>query len=121
MLEAEKFEYAEIDRGMKSQAALVRSDRVIELHPVAALVADIALVIGPRNPEHNHPIGLGHPLENLHLEVDWFIRDIRKDGSGYFGNRLMELGFTRITLLYPIHESFEIFFGLAHCSPPLFL
>jgi len=60
LFEAEKFEDREIDAGVEAQAALVGSDRIVELHPPGAVGTDIALVVFPADAEYHHPVGFGH-------------------------------------------------------------
>ena len=50
---------------MESQAPLVGSDGAVHLNPVTFVYLDLSLVINPGDPEKDHPLGLGHPLEDF--------------------------------------------------------
>ena len=99
---------------METQASLVGSDRVIELHPVTALVTNITLVIGPGHAEHDNPIGLRHAFHDLHLVINGFVCDVRENRVGDLGNRLVKFQLPGITFPYPVHETLEINWCFVH-------
>src|SRR6185369_8962057 len=65
LLECQELQNAEIDRRMEPETALVRTDSAVHLDAEAAIDLDIAMVIEPRNAEHQHALGLRYALENL--------------------------------------------------------
>ena len=50
---------------MEAQAALVRAERAVELHPEAAVDVDLAAIVGPDHAEDDLPLGLADALEEL--------------------------------------------------------
>ena len=69
LLEAQELEHANGDGGVEAQAALVGADGGVELHAVAAVDLDLALVVDPRHAEHDHALGLDDALEKRGLLV----------------------------------------------------
>ena len=84
LLEAEELKDAEVNRGVKSQTALVRSDSAVELNSVTAVNLNSAVVIDPSYSEHDLTLRLYDSLKNLLLDK---LRVSRKCGS----NRIKEL------------------------------
>ena len=64
LLKPKKLNDGQVHAGVKAQAALVRTDGRIELDPVAAVHPDLAAVVHPRDPEHDHTLRLHHALNN---------------------------------------------------------
>ena len=64
LLEGEELEDGEVDGGVEAEAALVGSDRAVELDAVAAVDVDLALVVGPRHTEDDRALGGDHALED---------------------------------------------------------
>ena len=64
LLKPEEFDDGKVDGRMQSQAALVRTDGVVELDAVAGVHADLAAVVHPRNAEDDLTVGLGDALED---------------------------------------------------------
>ena len=48
LLEGQELQHAEVDRGVETQAALVRPDRAVHLDAIAAVDLDLSLVVRPR-------------------------------------------------------------------------
>jgi hypothetical protein len=55
---------------VEADAALVGADRVVVLDAVAALDADVAVVVLPADAERDHPVGLGDAAQDLLAE--WY-------------------------------------------------
>ena len=62
LLESEKFKNTLVDRRMKTQPALVRSDSVVELYAVSAVYVIIALRVFPYHSERNNSVRFDYPL-----------------------------------------------------------
>ena len=52
---------------METESALVRTDSVVELHPVAQVDLNIAIVIHPGNFNCEYTVRLNQPLKNTCL------------------------------------------------------
>ena len=96
LLKAEEFEDAEVHRGMEAQAALVGADGVVELHAVALVDADMALVVHPGHAEEDHAVRLDHALEDGVALVDGIAVHDRREGFEHLARRLMEFRFAGI-------------------------
>jgi hypothetical protein len=79
LLEAEKFDDAEVHARMKTQATLVRSERRVELHPESPVDTNGACVINPGNPEHDLSFWLYKPVEHTAFEELWVLGYDRGD------------------------------------------
>ena len=69
LLEGEELQDAEVDRGMEAQAALVGADGAVHLDAEAAVDLDVALIVHPRDAEHEDALGLRDALENPRRDV----------------------------------------------------
>ena len=96
LLKGQELENAEVDRRMKAETALVGTDRAAHLDPVAAVDVDFSGVVHPGHAEHDHPLGLDHPIQHLGLSVLGMNFEDRPDGLGHLAYGLMELGLARI-------------------------
>ena len=95
---------------MLTYASLVRADGTIHLHPIAAVDMDLAAVVGPRNPEHDHALGLDHPFQNLEVHQVGIRHHIVGDAFDYLSDRLVELALTGIARDEFRHELLDIIF-----------
>ena len=59
LLEAQKLEDAQIDRGVEPEPALIRSQGRVELHTVPAVDLELALVVLPDDAELDDALGDG--------------------------------------------------------------
>ena len=64
LLEGEELQDAQVDRGMEAQAALVGADGAVHLDAETAIDLDVAMVVKPRNAEHQDALGFHDALEN---------------------------------------------------------
>ena len=69
LLEGQELQDAEIDRGMEAQAALVGADGAVHLNAEAAIDLNVALVVKPRNAEHQDALGLHDALKDAGRDV----------------------------------------------------
>mmetsp|Transcript_9948 Transcript_9948/g.30293 ORF Transcript_9948/g.30293 Transcript_9948/m.30293 type:complete len:338 (-) Transcript_9948:224-1237(-) len=94
LLEGQELEDGQVDGGVEPEAALVRAASLVHLHPEAAVHALPPVVVDPRNPEDDHPLGLHHPPEGLHaLGV---VPQQRSHALQGLRHRLQELGLVRV-------------------------
>ena len=104
LLKSEKFQDAQTHRRVIANPAFVRPDRIVELHAVAAVNANIPVVIHPVYPEDDDPVRLGHPLENFGILVLAVVLHKGHDRFGDLIDRLVKFRFTRIPFLDILHE-----------------
>ena len=103
---------------MEANAALVRTDGVVELHAMATVDADIAVVVLPGHAEGDNAIRLGHPLQNHVLRVFRLISDIWQNGRCDLLHRLVKFGFARTAFFYTVHKIVQIVSCKSHwCLP----
>ena len=67
LLEAQELQYGEVHRRVESQSTLVRANGTIELHAVADVHLNLALVVDPGHAEGSDTFGLDDTLNNLSL------------------------------------------------------
>ena len=99
---------------MEPQAALVGADRAVHLDAETAVDLDLALVVDPRHAEHDHPLGLDQPLENLRLAIGGGGFDDRHDRFDHFMHGLKELGLAGILGRHLLHERIDRIRGFDH-------
>src|SRR5205807_5571207 len=110
LFEREKFQDAEIDGGMKSQSAFVRADRAVHLDSEPALHVDLAFVVLPRDPEHDHAFRLDNSLENFRFAIARVSIQNQRERLDYFLDRLVKLGFARVLGLLFGHQIRNVIF-----------
>ena len=114
LFEGQELQHAFGDAGMEADAALVRADGVVVLHPPAALHADIALVVFPADAEADHPVRLGDAAQDLVLVVLFLVLDEVEDVLGDFLDRLDEFGLARIAALHAMDEARQVDMFIGH-------
>ena len=112
LLEAEELQHGEIDRRIEAKAAFVRADRRIELDAVAAVDADDAFVVDPRNAEDDRALRLDDPFQNGFRLI--FGMGVHHGGERRedFFHGLQEFGLVRVLLLDVFQYTVNVF---AHC------
>ena len=65
LLKAKELDDAEVDRGMKTQPALVRAEGAVELNAEAAVDLDLTLVVPPGYPEDDLPLRFADALNDF--------------------------------------------------------
>ncbi len=93
---------------MEPQSALVRADRVVELHPPRSVGPDLAAVVLPGDPEDDDPIRLGHPFEDLRVAILLVIERERDQRLGHLAHRLLEFGLARVPPFESVHEPLDL-------------
>jgi hypothetical protein len=96
LLEREELQEAQVHRGMEPKSSLVRPDRAVHLDAIAAVDLDLAGVVHPRDAEHDHALGLDHPLEDLRLAVLGIPFEGDLNRLGHLAHRLVELELARV-------------------------
>lgn len=100
LLESEKFHHGEVDVGLETEPALVRSYRVIELHAEAAVHVPDAFVVLPRHTEDDLPVGFDHSFEDaVAAEELLVLLDGGSERAEHLAHRLHKFGFARILAL----------------------
>ena len=109
LLEAEELQNADIDRRMKTESALVRSDGAVELDAEGTVHMHVSGVVGPGNTEGDYTLRLDKALQKSGLAVDLFIRvHDRADGLQDFACGLDEFRFIRVLLADDFHYLINI-------------
>jgi hypothetical protein len=112
LLKGQKFEYAQIDRRMKTDSALVGTDGAVHLHPETPVDMHFALIVHPRHAEDDDPLRLDHALDNPCPAVLGIALQGRFYGLHDLGHGLVKLHFARIP---PLDQLKNLH---AHESPP---
>ncbi len=99
LLEGQELEDAEIDRGMKAQAALVRADGAVHLDAETAVDLDAALIVDPWHAEDDGALRLHHPFDDAGLHVVRMGFEEGPEAANHFFHRLVELGLVGVALL----------------------
>src|SRR5437667_11456756 len=95
---------------MKSQAAFVRADRAVHLHPEPAVDVNLAGVILPGDAEHDHSFRFDDSLENFRFSVVRISIHHQGERLDYFLHRLVKLGFARVFGLHRGHQIRNVIF-----------
>ena len=96
LLEAEELDDAEVDAGVEPQAALVRTQRRVELDTEAAIHLHLAGVVDPRHPEDDLPLRLAQPLDDGRVDVVRMLGDDRAEALEHLVDCLVELTLARV-------------------------
>ena len=118
LLEAEELDNRSVNRGMQTQAALVGADRGVELNAEAAVYANLALIVNPRNTEHEHALRLYDALHDavlLQLGASFYDR---LQALEDFVNCLLKLRLVRVALFDSLVNALQIGIGKCHFGFP---
>ena len=91
LLEAKELDDGQVDRRVEAQTALVGADRGVELHTVAAVDLNLALVVNPGHAELDGALRLDDALQYTGLLVLRVLLDNRLQGLEDLANGLQEL------------------------------
>ena len=120
LLEAEELEDRFVDRGVEADPALIGPDRIVVLDPVAALDADMIIVVLPDDAEADHPVRLGDAPQDLPAVIFLLVLDELENVLCDLGHGLDEFGLAGIAPLHPRDEAVQIDMVLdRHSTPPL--
>src|SRR5260370_40697032 len=89
---------------MKSQSAFVRPDRAVHLHPEPAINVDLALIVLPWHPKHDHAFRLNDAFENFRFPIMRISIHHQGERLDHFLHRLVKLGFARVFGLHLGHQ-----------------
>ena len=119
LLKAEELDNRSVNRRMEAQAALVGADRGVELYAEATVDLYLALVVYPRNAEHNHALRLNDAVDDtVLLQLRTSLHD-RLEALEHLENRLLKFRLVRVALLYGFIHALEVRVGKCHfvCPP----
>jgi len=104
LLESEELENAEVDRRMEPQPAFVGADRAVHLDTESAVDVDVALIVLPRDAEHDHALRLDDPLEDLGLAIFRMTLENERERLDHFLDGLVKLRLRRVLRLNFSHQ-----------------
>ena len=109
LLKAQELQDALVDRGMEAQAALVGADGAVELHTVATVHLDLALIIDPGHTEGDDALGLDQTLDQASLLVLGMLLHHGLDALQHLADSLQELRLIGIALCKAIVNALQVF------------
>jgi hypothetical protein len=92
---------------VKAQAALVGTERAVELDAEPAVDVDASAVVVPWHAEDDLPLGLADALERAVLAQLGVFVEHRAERPEHFEHRLVELGFGGVAADHLLVERFE--------------
>ena len=108
LLKAEELDDTNVYGGVKSDTALVRTDRRIELDTETSVHLNLAIVVHPRNAEDDLSLRLDDPVENACVDKILSLFSNGLKGLKNLCYSLNELGLAGISLLYGLQKICEI-------------
>ena len=78
LLKAQKLDDRQVYAGVQAQTAFVGADGGVKLHAVAAVYMHLAMIVYPRNTEHDLPFRLNQPLQQAGFLVFRIVVDHRR-------------------------------------------
>ena len=93
---------------MEPQTTLVGADRAVHLDAEAPVDLDLATVVDPGHPEHDHSLRLDQALEDLGLAVLRPALEDQIEGSGHLADRLVELRLAGVPGLDVAHQPADV-------------
>ena len=108
LLKAQELQHAQGNSWVKSQAAFIGPNRVIELHTPSSVDANIAFIISPSNTKRQHAVRFSHSFKDLILKVNRMFIYERHHSRNEFLDRLMKLWLAWIAFNQPCHETINI-------------
>jgi hypothetical protein len=81
---------------VETQAALIGTERGIELHPKPAIDAHLSGIVQPRNPEDDLPLRLAQSFQDEGVSVSGVLGDNSTEGFEHLARCLVEFGFASI-------------------------
>ena len=128
LLEAEELDNAQIYGRVEAKAALVRSDRTVELYTETIVDLYLALIIYPGNAEEDGSLGCGQTLKKSFFAELLFVGfNDNAEGLKDFLDRLVELGLSRVLRNYLLQNFINIrhkitslnYYAAGRTEPPL--
>src|SRR5438105_15880786 len=95
---------------MKSQPAFVGADRAVHLDPEAAIHVNLAGVVLPRHPEHDHAFRFNDSFEDFRFPVARISIHHQGERLDYFLHRLVKLDLVRVLGLHLGHQIRNVIF-----------
>ena len=109
LLKAQELQDALVDRGMEAQAALVGADGAVELHAVAAVHLDLALIIDPGHTEADDALRLHQTLDQAGLLVLGVLFHHGLDALQHLTHSLQEFRLVGIALCQAVVHALQVF------------
>src|SRR5690606_26664935 len=109
LLEGQKFQDAQVDRGMKTETTFIWANGAIHLYAIAAVNLNLSPITDPSNPELNDPLRLQHPLQQAVLHVFGVLLQKRPQAEQNFFYGLMKFGFVGIALANAVEHMLKGF------------
>ena len=109
LLKAQELQDALVDRGMEAQAALVGADGAVELHAVATVHLDLALIIDPGHTEGDDALGLHQTLDEGGLLVLGVLFHHGLDALQHLTHSLQEFRLVGIALCQAVVHALQVF------------
>ena len=109
LLKAEELDDTEVYRRMKSETALVRADRGIELYSHRVVDLDLSLIVDPRYAEEDLALRCRQSLKESFFAIFFFVcLDDDAEGLKDFLDCLMEFRLSRVLGYYAIIDFINI-------------
>ena len=108
LLECEKLQDAEVDARVEPQPAFVRADRVVVLHTVATVDANVSIVILPAHAKNDDAIRFGNSPKYLHLVINFLVFNVIENIGRNLVHGLGKFSFVGIATYQTRHELFQV-------------
>ena len=109
LLEAEEFDDPQIHRRVEPHAALVGTERAVELDPKGAVDLDLAAVVLPGHAEDDLTLRLADALDDLLLRQLRILDQDRTECVQHLAYRLMKLGLAGIAAQHILKNRLQLF------------
>ena len=109
LLEAQELDDPDIHGRMEPDAALVGTQRRVELHPEAAVDLHLARIVGPGDAEDDLALRLADALDDLVLGVLGILAEHGAQRLGDLGDSLVELGLASVAPQHLVENRYELF------------
>src|SRR5215831_13965819 len=93
---------------MKAQSAFIGTDSAVHLNPEPAVDMNGAMIIAPRDTEHDHSFGFDDALQNLLAAIFRVLLQNERKRIEHFLDSLVKLRFTRVLRLNLGHHLSDI-------------
>ena len=117
LFKRQELQHRQVDRGVETDAALVRADGHAVLNAVAPVDLHLAMVVHPRHPEHHHALGLDQPVQQTMFGVFGVGLNERPQAFHHLGDGLQKLWLTWIALCDVLEKL--LYVGVLHKNPSL--
>jgi len=116
LLEPQELDDAEVDRGVKAQAALIGTERRIELNAETAVDLHLPGVVDPRHAEDDLAFGFADALDQRVARIIGMLGDDAAKAFEHFVDRLMKLRLACVAPQHFVQNGLQFFVDLAQKS-----